>query len=163
MPRAPRFWGPRAYSLLFPPEFLFPVLSRGRISALVRDLKEPKPPENARPPKVCFVPCFSASARGPKEPKVPRKRQAPKFKNRGAMSGAPNGFLFPVSARGPKESKAPQKRSSKRKNREAPKFKKRAAPKVGPQTNFSVPSLGKGLQKARSKNHIGVRKFQNLQ
>ena len=73
---------PHLLSSIFFPNFLFPVLSRRPISALVRDPKELKPPENARPQKVFFVPCFSVSARGPKEPKVPRKRQAPKFKNR---------------------------------------------------------------------------------
>ena len=76
MPRAPRFWGPRAFGgpaltlLYFFRIFLFPV-----------------------------------SARGPKEPKSPRKREAPKSKSKAPKSGAQNDFfpcfcfsVFSVSA-----------------------------------------------------------------
>jgi hypothetical protein len=66
------------------------------------------------------------------------------------MSGAPNGFLFPVSARGPKESKAPQKRSSKRKNREAPKFKKRGS-KSGATNKFFCSFFRQGAPKSKVK------------
>jgi hypothetical protein len=137
MPRAPRFWGPRAYSLLFPPEFFV----------------------------LCFIagPKWCASA-GPKEPKFPRKREAPKFKKRGPKErgpkrffrslfqrGGPNspsatenarpknlkregpkGILFPavsVSARGPKEPMVPRKL-------EAPKFKNRGPKERGPKWFF---------------------------
>ena len=136
MPRAPRFWGPRAYSLLFFRIFLFHLSVRDPNSAPVRGhkgaIKSSNPPENARAIKFkkrgpiklgpnVFVSCFSVSARGPKEPKVLRKSQAPKFKK------PETGFLFPVSAQdpnsaGPQRVQGPQKRS--------PQIKKTRGPKV---------------------------------
>ena len=71
MPRAPRFWGPRAYSLLFFPEFFCSMFQCE--TQTVRQcgaLESSSPPENAR---------------------------APKFKKRGPIKLGPNVFLFPVS------------------------------------------------------------------
>ena len=86
MPRAPRFWGPRAYSLLFPPEFFVPCFSAG--------------------PKQC------ASA-GPQRAQVPQKMRGPKLnlKSEAPESGAPNVFFFPcfsVSAGVPKGPRSPK-------------------------------------------------------
>ena len=107
MPRAPRFWGPRAFgaprfSLLF---FFLKFCFLFKCGAqTVRQSGAPKslgPPENSWPQKIdpkrfLFVPCFSVSARGPKERKVPRKRyRPPKFKRPQTI------FLFPVLARDP--------------------------------------------------------------
>jgi hypothetical protein len=67
MPRAARFWGPRASLFYFFLNFLFPVSARGPNSAPVR---------------------------GPKEPKSPRKRyRPPKFKNRGPKVRGPKRFF----------------------------------------------------------------------
>ena len=70
MPRAPRFWGPRAYSLLFFPHFFCSMFQC-----------ETQTVRHQAGPRWFFL--FHVSARGPKELKVPRKRMAPKFKNRG--------------------------------------------------------------------------------
>ena len=131
MPRAPRFWGPRAYSPLFLFRFFGSLFQRGAQTVRrVRDSKEPKSPRKREAPKFKkrgpkkrgpkrFLSCFSASARGPKRPKVCRKRQAPKFENRGRKERGPTRFFVPpVSARdpnstGPQRVQDPQKRSAK--------------------------------------------------
>ena len=95
MPRAPRFWGPRAYSLLFPPEFFV----------------------------LCFIagPKWCASA-GPKEPKFPRKREAPKFKKRGPKERGPKRFFRSLFQRGgPNSPSATENARPKNLKREGPK------------------------------------------
>jgi hypothetical protein len=125
MPRAPRFWEPRAFGgpalTLFHlfPNFLSPVSSRGPKSqnspenARAQNLKREAPKSGA--PNGFFVPCFNAGA---KQPKSHRKRDVQKCKTRG-----PKGFLFPavsVSARGPKEPMVPRKRQAQNLKIEAP-------------------------------------------
>ena len=169
MPRAPRFWGPRAYSLLFFRIFLFHLSVRDPNSAPVRGhkgaIKSSNPPENARAIKFkkrgpiklgpnVFVPCFSVSARGPKEPKVLRKSQAPKFKK------PETGFLFPVSAQdpnsaGPQRVQGPQKRSPQIKKNTRPQSLKSEARKAGPQTIFFCSFSGQGAQRAWPKKSYG--------
>jgi hypothetical protein len=113
MPRAPRFWGPRASSLLFFPEFFIPcwLFQCGAP-------KSPSPPENARP-QTLFCTLFQCSSAGTKEPKVPRKRQAPELKIRGPRERDPKRFfcfLFQggiQTARGPKESMVPKSETPK--------------------------------------------------
>jgi hypothetical protein len=78
MPRAPRFWGPRAYSSIFFRIFLFPVSARGP--------KEPKSLRKREAPK--------SKKRGPK--KRGSKRFFPLFQRFQCFS------VFSVSARGPK-------------------------------------------------------------
>ena len=156
MPRAPRFWGPRAYSLLFPPRVFCSLFHRGAQQCASAEPQRAQVPrsQKAGPQTVFFVPCFIVSARGPKEPKVRKKRQAPKLKNRGPKERGPKRFFVPCFNAGLKQcadpkSPRPPKAKLQNKERGVPKFKKRGSRKAGPQTNFSVPSLGKGLQKAR--------------
>jgi hypothetical protein len=73
MPRAPRFWGPRAYSLVFL-KFLFPFLARGPNSAPVRGPKEPKSPRKLEAPKnwgqtFFLFPVLVFQRRAPKSPR----------------------------------------------------------------------------------------------
>jgi hypothetical protein len=117
---------PRLLSSIFPRIFV-PCFIAGPNQCASAGPQRAQAPGKREAPKGLLCSLFQCISTGPQEPKVPRKRQAPNLKIEAAMSGAPNGFLSPVSARGPKESKAPQKRSSKRKNREAPKFKKRGS------------------------------------
>ena len=104
MPQAPRFWGPRAYSLLFS-EFFCSLFQRGAP-------KNPSPSENVRPQNLKseapksgapngFFPCFSVSAfsaysvfqRGaPKSPEYVRPQD---LKIEAPQSGASNGFFLP--------------------------------------------------------------------
>ena len=118
----------RLLSSIPPPRVFCSLFHRGAQQCASAEPQRAQVPrsQKAGPQTVFFVPCFIVSARGPKEPKVRKKRQAPKFKNRGPKERGPKRFLFPVSTRDP---------NSVRTQRV--------------QTNFSVPSLGKGLQKAR--------------
>jgi hypothetical protein len=104
---APRFLGPRAYSILFFRIFCS-LFQRGAQTVCQYGApKSPSPSENARPqikfkkrgtrkrgPKRFFGPCFSG---GSQRAQGPQKRQAPKFKTRGPKRF----FWFPVSARDP--------------------------------------------------------------
>ena len=75
----PALLGARAHSLLFFPNFLFPVSARA-----------PKSGAPNVPPPV-----FSVSARGPKEPKVPRKMsKTSKFKNLDPKERGPKRGFF---------------------------------------------------------------------
>ena len=120
MPRAPRFWGPRAFGgpaltlFYFFSEFFVPCFSAGA-KQCARAPKSLSPPENSRPQKigpkrVFFVPCFSVSARGPKEPKVLRKRYNPQnLKIEAPKCGAPNDFFVPCFSAGSKQRGAPRR------------------------------------------------------
>ena len=109
MPRAPRFWGPRASLFYFFPEFFVPCFSAGHKQCARAGPKSPSSPENSRPQKIdpkrfLFVPCFSVSARGPKEPKLrsPENVIGPQNLKIEAQSAGPQTiFLFPVLARDP--------------------------------------------------------------
>jgi hypothetical protein len=110
MPRVPRFWGPRAYSLLFFPNFFVTCFSAGpQRTQVPQKTWGPKILKSEAPkagPKTVFSPVsvfqrfqcfsvFSVSARGPKEPKSLRKREAPKSKKRGPKKRGPKRF-FPL-------------------------------------------------------------------
>ena len=154
MPRAPRFWGPRAYSLLFFPEFFIPWW--------LFQCEAPKsqsPPENARP-QTLFCTLFQCSSAGTKEPKVLRKRQAPELKNsRPQRAGPQTVFLFPVSGRdpnsaGPQRVHGPQKRNPKIKiKRQAPTFKKQRLQKQGRKQKILYLLWGRRSKKLGQKNH----------
>ena len=128
MPRAPRFWGPRAFGgpaltlLYFFRIFLFPV-----------------------------------SARGPKEPKSPRKREAPKSKKQGPKKRGPKRFfplfqcfsVFSVSAYSVFQRGAPKSPEYVR-----PQDLKIEAPQSGASNGFFLPCLkqrarGHKIQTAR--------------
>ena len=146
------FGGPALTLFYFFLNFLFPVLSRSPISALVRDPKEPI----QVPRKTSLFPVSVYQRGTPKSPRSPENVRPQNLKIEAAMSGAPNGFLFPVSARdpnsaGPQRVQGPQKRSSKRKTREAPKFKKRGDKQI-----FLFLLWTRGSEKRGQKNHIPV-------
>jgi hypothetical protein len=112
MPRAPRFWGPRAALILF---YVFrnfcSLFHRG--AQTVRQCGAPKslsPPENARPqragPQTVFS--FPVTVRAPKSPTVPQKTRAQKFKKRGPHSPQTGFFLFQCFSAGPQRAHGPQ-------------------------------------------------------
>ena len=121
MPRAPRFWGPRVYSLLFFPNFFIPCFSaRSKQCAKCGALKSPSPPENARAPKFkkrgpiklgpnVFCSLFQCFSAGPQRAQGPQKTSGPKIqKSRSQIAGPETVFLFPVSAQDP-NSAGPQR------------------------------------------------------
>ena len=164
MPRAPRFWGPRASLFYFFLNFLFSVSARGPNSAPERGPKEPKSPRKLEAPKndpkrFLFVPCFSVSARGPKEPKVPRKRYRPplKLKMEAPKCGAPNDFFVPCFSAGSKQRGAlksprpPKAKPQTKKKREAPKLKKARLQKQARKHKISCSFFGQGAPKSDRK------------
>jgi hypothetical protein len=162
-PRA--FGGPAPTLFYFFLNFLFPVLSRSTISALVRDPKEPiQVPRKTQGPKRFSL--FPVSARDPKEPKVPRKRQAPKFKNRSRNEWGPKRFFVPCFSAGSKQRGAPKSpRPQKRSSKERP-----VRPQKSETTNkFFCSFFGQGAPKSEVKKIIyrvgqkNVRLFEMLQ
>ena len=158
------FGGPALTLFYFFLNFLFPVLSRSTISALVRDPKEPI----QVPRKTSLFPVSVYQRGTPKSPRSPENVRPQNFKIEAAMSGAPNGFLFPVSARdpnsaGPQRVQGRQKRSSKRKTREAQSLKSGATNK------FFCSFFGQGAPKSEVKKIIyrvgqkNVRLFEMMQ
>ena len=117
-PRA--FGGPAPTLFYFFLNFLFPVLSRSPISALVRDPKEPIQVlrKTQGPKRFSLFPVSVYQRATPKSPRSQENVRPQNLKIEAAMSGAPNGFLFPVSARDP-NSAGPQRVQGPRS--EAPK------------------------------------------
>ena len=94
MPRAPRFWGPRASLFYFFLNFLFSVSARGPSSAPEWDLKEFKSPRKLGP----LV--FQRGA--PKSPRSIENVIGPQnLKMEAPKCGAPNDFFVPCFSAGP--------------------------------------------------------------
>ena len=166
---APRFWGPRAYSLLFFPEFFCSMFQCE--TQTVRQcgaLKSSSPPENARAPKFkkrgpiklgpnVFLFPVSVFQRGaPKSPRSSENIRTQNLKIEVPNSRAQNGFFVSCFSAGSKQCEAPKsprplKAKPQNKKNTRPQSLKSEAPKAGPQTIFFVPSLAKGLQRARPK------------
>ena len=140
MPRAPRFWGPRAYSLLFFPHFFSPCFSaRLKQCAIKLD------------PDGFFCSMFQRGA--PKSSRSPENVWPQNLKIEAPNSRAQNGFFVSCFSAGSKQRgapKSPRPLKAKPPNEKTtrPQSLKSEAPKAGPQTNFFVASLGKGLQGA---------------
>jgi hypothetical protein len=174
MPRAPRFWGPRAYSFLyFFLNFLFPISARGPNSARPQRAQVPQKtrgPRNWDQTGFFFFPVL-VFQRG--APKSLRKRyrpqnlniEAPKCGHRMGV-GLQAIFLFQTSnvpcfsagskQRGPHRVQDPQKRNLKLKKPRGPKVKKRQDSKSRPANKFFCSFFGQGAPKsdrARPENH----------
>ena len=121
MPRAPRFWGPRAYSLLFPPEFFVPCFSAGPKQCASVGPQRAQVPQKTRGPKKAgpqtFCSLFQCFSVGPQRAQGPPENARPQnLKIEAPKSGAPNGILFPVLAwvpnsAGPQRVQGPQRRT----------------------------------------------------
>ena len=167
MPRAPRFWGPRAYSFLFFSEFFCSMFQcETQTVRQCRALKSPSPLENSRAPKFkkrgpiklvpdVFLFPVSVFQRGaPKSPRSPENVKPQNLKIEAPNSRARNVFFVSCFSAGSKQRgapKSPRPLKAKPPNRkhEAPKFKKRGSKSRA--ANFFFHSLGKGLQRARPK------------
>ena len=121
MRRAPRFWGPRVYSLLFFPNFFIPCFSaRSKQCAKCGALKSPSPPENARDPKFkkrgpiklgpnVFYSLFQCFSAGPQRaPRSPENVRPQNLKIEVPNSRARNCFLVSCFSAGSKQRGAPK-------------------------------------------------------
>ena len=108
MPRAPRFWGPRASLFYFFPEFFVPCFSAGPKQCARAGPQRAQVPQKTRSlkkstPNVFFLfPVLVFQRGAPKSPRSPENVIGPQNLKIEAQSAGPQTiFLFPVLARDP--------------------------------------------------------------